>query len=525
MNTYNRKFLAADLEVLRNKGFEYFKKSETWPVKEEEFHKFYDLVRGLYSRIINGVSDTIFYDIALVEITFVNQLINIFHYNYVCKYCNMKNIELIVGSRSNIYLNPEWQIMSEYYSNLVDSYDKKTGFIRNKAKNIVFNKHLPISDLIRGFFTNASIVGIGSNDRIKQEYIVNNKIFCDNRDGHEFIKNAVYLFSKNESNFKKDKVQNIFYKKIIKPFIVELKSSELMFVKEVDFDIIENVWSKRFIDAYKIYKGLLLINNPKSLLVTEVGKPYSKIITLAFQSKGSKVFNFHHGNDSALANQHWMYESLFGHCDNYVLDTEVMRKRFKELDSSSIKKINFISTNSGYYSTLRKSIRHNSCKNILLIGYPMGLARYPDDSYLFFNYRIKLEYTLSSMLKSCGYLLDYKAHPDRLKEIESVMSNVSNEIIEKPFEEVWQDADVLIFTYVPTTTFCFALNLPIPIVLIEIQGTPWYKNMRKSLEERVAIVKANITDGEISVDKNDLINAISISKNRVNLSVAEGITG
>jgi hypothetical protein len=84
---------------------------------------------------------------------------------------------------------------------------------------------------------------------------------------------------------------------------------------------------------------------------------------------------------------------------------------------------------------------------------------------------------------------------------------------------------VLVFTYVTTSTFGYALNLSIPIVLIEMPGTPWYKNMREIIEKRVEIIQVQMTNGRISIDRDKLVNAINASRSKINLDVAKEITG
>jgi len=525
----NGKFLIVDLEVVREKGFEYFEKSEKWPVSESEFHEFSDFSRNLYNKIISNVDDAEVSDVALVESVFINQMINIFHYNYIKKYCEANNVELIRGYESSRYLDPEWEDMGNYYSKITNFYNNTIGFFRNKIKNIVFNKHLDIGKMVYGFFTRSRVVGIGSNDRIKQDYINNNNLFCDNKDGYAFISNASSMHLKSKNNDSISEFSERVVEKIIEPFFSELCSNSSLFIKDIDYDAIKKAWIKRFLDAYKIYKGLFLIDFPKILLVTEVGKPHSKLITLVFQRRGCKVLNFHHGNDSVLVNQYWVYQTLFNHCDNYVLDTRVMRERFKVLNNNDVnirgKITKFISADSNYYSKLRKLTHSSNGKKIMLMGYPMNLERYPDEAYLFFHYKLTLEHMLASMMTSSGYHVTYKAHPDRLKEIKSIMLGVSNQIIEKPFEDVWRDVDILVFTYVPTTTFCYALNLPMPIVLIEIPGTPWYENMRGIIEKRVAILAVQVIEDELIIDNQEFMNKVDEARNKVYQQVSVEVTG
>ena len=526
---HSYKLLSTDLEIAREKGFEIFEISENWPVSEQEFHKFSDCIRNLYSNTINNLNNRHISDIASVEVGFITQLINIFHYNYARQYCLTNNIDLNIGSESHLYLNPDWSIIEQYYSNLTNIYKPLNGFFRNNAKNIVFNRHLSIYKIVSNFFIRSNVVGIGSNDRIKQEYIEKNRLFCDNRDGYRFIQKGYQVFLKNEKKYPLEKIRNYVNDNIIKNFFVEIKKNNPMFIEGLDLELIADVWLQRFLDAYKIYRGLLLIDIPKVLFVAEVGKPHSKLITLAFQRRGCKVYNFHHGNDSVIINQKWTYKSLLNHCDNYVVDTQTMEIRFGDLVRNQPdifnKPINFISTDSDYYANLRKLTVNGDYNKVMIMGYPMNLARYADDSYAFYYYKILLEHKLLSTIKDSGYHVTYKAHPDRLNEVKSIMDDVSDNIIKLPFEDVVEESGILIFTYVHTTTFCYALNLPIPIVLVESPGTPWYQDIRNTLEKRVAIVKTHVSNNEIIVDNDKLIDAIRVSKNRINLHVAKEITG
>ena len=117
---HSYKLLSTDLEIAREKGFEIFEISENWPVSEQEFHKFSDCIRNLYSNTINNLNNRHISDIASVEVGFITQLINIFHYNYARQYCLTNNIDLNIGSESHLYLNPDWSIIEQYYSNLTN---------------------------------------------------------------------------------------------------------------------------------------------------------------------------------------------------------------------------------------------------------------------------------------------------------------------------------------------------------------------------------------------------------------------
>jgi hypothetical protein len=161
----------------------------------------------------------------------------------------------------------------------------------------------------------------------------------------------------------------------------------------------------------------------------------------------------------------------------------------------------------------------------MVMGYPMNLYRDYDEAFMFFHYKLTLEYSLMDLLSKAGYSVIYKAHPDRVAEISGIIDEVVENIIIEPFERVWKEAGVLIFTYVSTTTFCYALNLPIPIVLIEHKDTPWNKGMRDVIEDRIEIVPADIVEGRVQIDSRVLLNAIETAKRKVNMDVAKKVTG
>ena len=57
MTKDSHRFLVTDLEGTREKGFEYFKKSDNWPIEEREFHEFSEFVRNLYNNIIISIKE------------------------------------------------------------------------------------------------------------------------------------------------------------------------------------------------------------------------------------------------------------------------------------------------------------------------------------------------------------------------------------------------------------------------------------------------------------------------------------
>ena len=161
----------------------------------------------------------------------------------------------------------------------------------------------------------------------------------------------------------------------------------------------------------------------------------------------------------------------------------------------------------------------------MLMGFPCNTTRYTSDVYSFFNFKLKLEIEVLKALKQTSYNIIYKAHPDRFLELGSLMNEKKVNVVSERFESVWNEADVLIFTYATTTTFGFALNCPIPIVLINMDTTPWIRERKKILEKRVAFISKSSKKNSKEINITELSKAISLAKERVNIEAIKCLTG
>ena len=133
-----------------------------------------------------------------------------------------------------------------------------------------------------------------------------------------------------------------------------------------------------------------------------------------------------------------------------------------------------------------------------------------DRNYLFFYKMISLEYRIIIALKEAGYHVLYKVHPDREQEAKGIFNNFVDEYIPKPFENTWQKADLLLFTYTSTTTFGHALTTNLPIVLIDSAKKSRDIDDYELMRSRINILPAKVDDKmKIKFNKGSLINIIS----------------
>ena len=149
----------------------------------------------------------------------------------------------------------------------------------------------------------------------------------------------------------------------------------------------------------------------------------------------------------------------------------------------------------------------------------MNTRRYTDDSYCFFHYRLKLELHLLKELNKIKSDITYKAHPDRIQELGNIYKTEVKKINSQKFENIWQQAEALIFTYLSTTTFGFALTYSIPIVLIAPESNLWIKKRKKLLEKRVSILTPYNEFNYKKICYKQLSNAIEDAKKKKNESI------
>ena len=84
---------------------------------------------------------------------------------------------------------------------------------------------------------------------------------------------------------------------------------------------------------------------------------------------------------------------------------------------------------------------------------------------------------------------------------------------------------MLIFTSVSTTTLGYAINCPIPIVLIDFKTTPWIKEKKTILKKRMALISSYDNKSYKNIRYKELERAINKAKGLVNLNVARDLSG
>jgi hypothetical protein len=506
MNNSDISAIFTDISAVKDVGLESFIDNYFWPVSDNDFHDFIEFINEEYAKLALKLENDLMFDIAMIETSFFSQLENIFHYNYVKEYSKDKSVDLMFGDGSKYFLYPDWNEHSNYYTKLRFPHGLLIRYLRKIVRNVVFNKNLPIKKYIYGFFSTPKIVSVGSQSELKNRYLMDQQEFCNYVDWPDLIK----VNAKNKESIE-------LHKKIVidllLPFINILKNKNSLFVRNFDFDKLELSWSNRFKDIANIYVNINKFDKPKTLLVTEAGKPISKLITTVYQRSGSDVYCFHHGNDFAIKAQNISHQRTVTHCKKFVVPSDSVAnqyiKYYSKLPLEKRTHTKYISLGMRAYNDVNNESFNNSIKSVMIMGYPHNSTRYTDEKGLFSIFKIDLEYRLIRFLKDSGYRVIYKAHPDRLKEIGDLFVDFVDELISDPFEVSWKKSDAFIFTHTGTTTFGYSLSLGKRIVLINLEKCPLTID-EKHLENIFRVVPAKMDiDNRIQFDKKNLLDSLA----------------
>jgi hypothetical protein len=145
----------------------------------------------------------------------------------------------------------------------------------------------------------------------------------------------------------------------------------------------------------------------------------------------------------------------------------------------------------------------------MIVGRPLNNLRLLDAYGAFYLHKIDLEYQLINALGKLTSQLMYKMHPEWSAVARSIYSRCNCSLVDGNFEQVWQSADVFIFSSATTTTFEYSLCSNRPVVLFDAKGNKWKEDVKSKLTHRCEIVEYDVDSyGKAILDQDEIENAI-----------------
>jgi len=130
-------------------------------------------------------------------------------------------------------------------------------------------------------------------------------------------------------------------------------------------------------------------------------------------------------------------------------------------------------------------------KKAMLVGFPMNAKRYILSRGDFFFFQLEIELQLLGLLRKSGYQTVYKVHPERSQEARGLYDGHCDDLLETSFERVWQQADIIVFGSITTSTFGLTACLPRPMLAVEMPGLQWNDSVKSYLAHRCCLVPAH----------------------------------
>ena len=143
----------------------------------------------------------------------------------------------------------------------------------------------------------------------------------------------------------------------------------------------------------------------------------------------------------------------------------------------------------------------------MLVGYPKSYSLNHNEPYNNLFTTLDLEIRIIDDIKSKGFKIDYKIHPDRINEGERFFLGKCD-VIKDKYENVHLDYDCSIFIHHRTTALAVALISNMPIIFFQNDKIQLDEKTMKLYENRFAIVPTNLSKNRIMYDKIILDNQI-----------------
>ncbi len=288
---------------------------------------------------------------------------------------------------------------------------------------------------------------------------------------------------------------------------------------------------ERTIRAFNQAAGRLSGGPLGQLLITNVGNLQIRVLAAAWRHVGGKTIGFSHGNPYPYA--YVPGDIINGShliCDTYFASSKGEKKlleQSREDFTDGFRTTAAIQTfeNPAYknlFATLQREPAPAAVKTVMIVGFPFDY---------FFSYTLpelntmtylRFEIDLIRSLKKSGFIVIYKAHPDTRSESAGIFEKFADRVETRSFENVYHDADCLLFPTHYSTTFGFSLMTSRPVVLMANPKGFWHPEAHALLKKRCALAEMSLDGkGVLTFDDDALRDAVERSVNHMDYQIVK----
>jgi len=495
-----------DIFSIKEYGIEKWHKKFFWPVAIDE-----------YSSLLNEI-EKLFRDIQDTCEPEVKDAFWILYSHFSIGVAQLLHDRLVMQRLRE--LKPDI-IPSDFFSKISEE-DKKIGYLTSKPLPDIPSLRRRIYEYLRSYYKNYKQNGLKTLGCFsEQRFLVADGV---NKEKLEYAAtHGKYIYQIPYSSLKPYNIKvtktTIATEKSVTGFIEGVKG----IIKEYDIKIKDNQLNdinnilttevQYIINYVRSMRKKLKNSKQKTILVKTVGNLYMRCLCIAGKKEGHHVVGFSHGNYTGIFNGCATTSIFMGVVGSFVTANKNSAKLFSVAAEEYLKpygidvKIESLKENK-YYKELYNSFHDDkipaTIKSVMIIEDPLTPSFQAWPHYLDFNIR---KAKVINKLKDIKLIL--KKHPDRLKESEDLYDNYYDEMINTPFEKVYDKADAYIFPHIGTTTFGFAVFSKKPILIFEHMFKYIWEPVHEPLRKRCRVIPSWYDENSrIMFDEDELIKAL-----------------
>jgi len=463
-----------DISAVKKYGVNKWRGEFFWPVSDAEFVTLSQAVEGcMRSHITEGPEKT--RDLFLIQAGIRTEYWHFLHAAIVKDRLKREALEPLYTEKTLWYSSDAPMSFTERGKNSGKAPSLKdhiAPFVRSVAYN----------SLLAQFKNSVSgkVFVYGSVNELMAEYIKSDpRLFVFRRPPHTCTcrsKTDVAAYKKEAEKITED------LSAIARGHDVDLDDTQREYLHSFTVSALEHA-STAYCGADREVKNL-----PSNIIVSGLGNIRVRALCVAARKSGVKVTGFSHGGNIGLYDTPYLAFSEFALTDRFITYTGESAELFCRIQKMhpdlTERRTRILDYGSTYYKRIYEKKRcspiPSSIRRVMLIGYPHNQWRKPQSSGGFSLFHLDLEIRLCELLKKNGYEVVYKAHPDRLSEIEGVFDIIA-EVRTEPFQECMDEADAYLFGSIRTTAFPMALCTNKPVIgLVNDEGP--YKAFGEPME-------------------------------------------